>query len=110
MLRVTEEYTTPHGLAVAGTVWRWLGLQIDVRGTIQVVFGAYPSLEIAALVGTRDERPPLAESQMTVTGADFLQVVGSPVADGLARGDDLTAAIYAHARAKVELFANAEDV
>lgn len=110
MLKVPEAYETPHGLTVTNSVWRWLGIQIDVRGTIAVAFAAYPSKDIADLVGTPDEKPPLAETRMTVQGADYLMVVGALVNAGLARGADLTAAIYAHARAKVPMFADAEDV
>lgn len=110
MLRLNTPIETRFGLSVSGTVWRWIGLQIDPgSGQAVIVLGAYPSIEIAAQVGTPAAKPPLEEQRYGVAGLDFGRVVMSePVGPTLS--DAVSHAIYAHIQATVPLFAGAEDV
>ncbi len=112
MLKLNTTHTTPHGLDVQGTVWRWRGLQIDATGTIVVTLLAFGSKELADLMGAGQEageRQPLDEGRLVIERQDFLAVAGAnPPGNNLA--ERISYAIYAHARAKVPTFADAEDV
>lgn len=104
MIKIPTKVTTPHGLEIEGTVWRWLGLQIDAAaGTAQVVLCGYPSREVADLAGTPQAKLPLAEVRVPVSGADFLQIAA-------AVAPYLNAAIYGHVRDKVPMFVGSEDI
>ena len=110
MLLLNTPVATPFGLDVSGTVWRWLGLQIDAGGgQIVVAMGAYPSVAIAAAAGTPAAKPPLVEERYSITGADFAAVVlSAPVGPTLS--DVVSHAIYAHIKSTVAKFADAADV
>jgi hypothetical protein len=110
MLLVSAPVTTPHGLSVTGTVWRWLGLSIDpAGGAAVVVLCAYPTAEIASAAGTPTAKPALVEERYEIRGADFL-AVASRLEAPTGAGKPLSQVVYDHFRATVPRFAGAADV
>jgi hypothetical protein len=102
-LQVTQNFETPIGTTVPSTYWRWVGLGVDVsRLTATVTLYGYVD---AQAFGTG--KANIGQRQYTVSGGDFVTFASQ------IDGPDPTAlstAIYAHARAVDEFFADAQDV
>lgn len=109
MLKLNTPYTTPQGLSLTGTVWRWAGLSIDAQTmNAVVVLAGYPSAEIARAAGTPDAKQPFVERRFNVGGDVFGLLALSP-AVGPTTSDAINALVYGFVKTLPE-FAGAEDV
>lgn len=110
MLQIKAAIDTPFGIQVENTVWRWISLQIDPgAGNAVIGMAAFPTVGIAAVVGTPAAKPPLVAEGYAVSGLDFGNIVMS-APNGPTISDAVSKAIYDHLRRVVPKFADAVDV
>jgi|SRR5579883_2593999 len=104
-LTLPDNYTTPAGLTLANTYWRWVGLGIDVTtSNLNVTLYAYVSQDTFTA-----GKAPIGQRSYTVTGTDFAALVmAAPTGSTLS--DAVSNPIYSYVTANDPLFANATGV